>query len=65
MTEGYARPVPSLGVDASSREAQRKAVEALVPLSGVLSTVAAPFIAAGHEVALVGGPVRDALLESW
>jgi len=62
MTEGYARPVPSLGVDAASREAQRRAVEALVPLSGVLSTVAAPFVAAGHEIALVGGPVRDALL---
>ncbi|MEI8259873.1 MAG: CCA tRNA nucleotidyltransferase [Actinomycetes bacterium] len=55
-------PVPSLGVDAAIRDAQRKAAEALLPLAGVLAAVGDPFVAAGHDIALVGGPVRDALL---
>ena len=55
-------PVPSLGVDAAIRDAQRKAAEALLPLAGVLAAVGDPFAAAGHDIALVGGPVRDALL---
>ncbi len=42
--------------------ARRRAVEVLVGFAPVLDAVARRFTAAGHEIALVGGPVRDALL---
>ena len=46
----------------SDVEAQRRAVSALAPLAGILTGLGDRFADAGHELALVGGPVRDALL---
>jgi poly(A) polymerase len=43
-------------------QAQRRAARQMVALGGVLDDLGARFAAAGHELALVGGPVRDALL---
>ncbi|MDO5627382.1 MAG: CCA tRNA nucleotidyltransferase [Mobilicoccus sp.] len=40
----------------------RRATQRLAPVLPVLGEVGAAFAAAGHEVALVGGPVRDAFL---
>lgn len=42
--------------------ARRRLVAALVGLDPAITDLAARFRAAGHEFALVGGPVRDALL---
>ena len=50
------------GVDAATRDAQKQLAEALLPLAAPLSAVGRRFTEAGHEIALVGGPVRDALL---
>ena len=41
---------------------RRVAVEQLVPVAGLLTSLGWQFAQAGHELALVGGPVRDALL---
>ena len=41
---------------------RRVAVEQLVPVAGLLTSLGSRFAEAGHELALVGGPVRDALL---
>lgn len=43
-------------------DAQRRAVAELAPIAGLLTGIGERFAAAGHELALVGGPVRDALL---
>jgi poly(A) polymerase len=43
-------------------EAFRRAITELMRLSSVTDPLAARFTAAGHELYLVGGPVRDALL---
>lgn len=40
----------------------REAVRRLVPVLPLLSEVGSRFVDAGHEIALVGGPVRDAFL---
>jgi poly(A) polymerase len=48
--------------DPSLVDSQRSAVAALVPVAGLLTELGERFAAAGHELALVGGPVRDALL---
>ena len=53
-------PNPSQSRDDAS--AQRKAVSELAPLAGLLTSIGERFVGAGHELALVGGPVRDALL---
>ena len=50
---------PKLPFDAA---AQRRAVAELAPVAGLLTAIGERFAAAGHELALVGGPVRDALL---
>lgn len=41
---------------------QREAVQRLLPLTPVLQAIGAAFVERGHQVSLVGGPVRDALL---
>ncbi|MDX2969020.1 CCA tRNA nucleotidyltransferase [Kribbella solani] len=41
---------------------QRRAVQALLELAPVVDELGSRFAAAGHEIALVGGPVRDILL---
>ncbi|WP_371406077.1 CCA tRNA nucleotidyltransferase [Kribbella sp. NBC_00662] len=41
---------------------QRRAVQALLQLAPVVDELGSRFDAAGHEIALVGGPVRDILL---
>ncbi|WP_442914387.1 CCA tRNA nucleotidyltransferase [Kribbella sp. NBC_00709] len=41
---------------------QRRAVQALLELAPVVDELGSRFDAAGHEIALVGGPVRDILL---
>jgi poly(A) polymerase len=43
-------------------QAQRRAVGELVRVAPVVGELAERFVAAGHELALVGGSVRDALL---
>jgi poly(A) polymerase len=43
-------------------DAQRAAVAELIRVSPVIDELARRFSAAGHRLALVGGPVRDALL---
>jgi poly(A) polymerase len=43
-------------------DAQRKAVASLLQIAPVVNELGERFAAAGHELALVGGPVRDALL---
>jgi poly(A) polymerase len=41
---------------------QRKAVQLLLQIAPVVDELGARFASAGHEIALVGGPVRDILL---
>ncbi|MEU4196634.1 CCA tRNA nucleotidyltransferase [Kribbella sp. NPDC026611] len=41
---------------------QRRAVQALLQLAPVVDELGSRFATAGHEIALVGGPVRDILL---
>ena len=48
--------------EAPLSSAQRAALERLLASSPVVDELAARFAEAGHELALVGGPVRDALL---
>ncbi|HST83870.1 MAG TPA: CCA tRNA nucleotidyltransferase [Kineosporiaceae bacterium] len=43
-------------------EARRKAAAAMIPLRTLLEDLGSRFARAGHRLALVGGPVRDALL---
>lgn len=45
-----------------STTAERQAIAKLAPISGLLTDLGERFTGAGHEIALVGGPVRDALL---
>jgi poly(A) polymerase len=42
---------------------QRQAVQSLLRIAPVVDELGARFAAAGHEIALVGGPVRDILLD--
>jgi poly(A) polymerase len=44
-------------------DARQRLVAALVGLDPVVADLARRFVAAGHQFALVGGPVRDALLD--
>jgi poly(A) polymerase len=44
------------------RDAARRAVRELLRISPVTDLLAGPFAAAGHQLWIVGGPVRDALL---
>jgi poly(A) polymerase len=43
-------------------EARRRAAAAMIPLRPLLEDLGSRFAQAGHRLALVGGPVRDALL---
>ncbi|MDQ1625155.1 MAG: poly(A) polymerase, partial [Actinomycetota bacterium] len=43
-------------------DAQHRLIAELVRVEPVLAELGAKFAAAGHQLALVGGPVRDALL---
>ena len=52
----------SAGVAPDPSEAQERALTALTPVAGLLTAIGTRFATAGHELALVGGPVRDALL---
>jgi poly(A) polymerase len=54
-------PVPAEGSDWIA-EAGMRAIRELVRLSAVTDPLAGRFRDAGHEIYLVGGPVRDALL---
>lgn len=47
---------------ADPQHLRRQAIGVLTSLSGVIVELGERFAAAGHELALVGGPVRDALL---
>jgi poly(A) polymerase len=53
---------PELPDPAPERAAQQRAVTELAPLTRLLTGLGERFASAGHELALVGGPVRDALL---
>ncbi len=46
----------------AAQDLQRRAVSRLAPVLPVLTELGEAFAAAGHELALVGGPVRDAFL---
>jgi poly(A) polymerase len=48
--------------DAASRELARRAVRELLRVAPTTEALAERFASAGHELYLVGGPVRDALL---
>ncbi len=59
--------VPATPATPASREpslaaARRRLAEGLVDLTTVLSDLVDAFVAGGHQIALVGGPVRDLLL---
>jgi poly(A) polymerase len=54
-------PVPAAD-DRTPRESARRAVRELMRIAPTTERLAAPFAAAGHDLYLVGGPVRDALL---
>jgi poly(A) polymerase len=49
-------------VTESLTDAQRRAVRELLRVTPIVAELGQRFAAAGHELALVGGPVRDALL---
>ena len=53
---------PASSVQAALAAARDDAVSALLARAPVVRELGALFTSAGHEVALVGGPVRDALL---
>jgi poly(A) polymerase len=54
---------PDAAPDAGAVQALRKqAVASLAPVAGPLQRIGERFTVAGHQIALVGGPVRDALL---
>ena len=57
-------PAPAAGPpdERSMRAAQARAVQELLRLSPVIDELGRRFTAAGEQIALVGGPVRDALL---
>ncbi len=48
--------------ESNSPDAQRHVVASLAPVAGLLIEIGERFAAAGYELALVGGPVRDAFL---
>ena len=54
--------VSDTAIRAEADRARRRAVAHLMPLRPLLDDLGERFTAAGHELALVGGPVRDALL---
>jgi poly(A) polymerase len=59
-------PVPAASPnDGPLDAAQRTAVASLLQVAPVIDELGERFLAAGEEVALVGGPVRDALLGRW
>jgi len=47
---------------AMSTSLQRQAITSLAPVAGLLTELGAIFSAGGYDLALVGGPVRDAFL---
>jgi poly(A) polymerase len=56
-------PTPDRPASPGSLSAiQRQAVQALLSIAPVVDELGARFATAGHEIALVGGPVRDILL---
>lgn len=57
-------PTPDQSRSSGSLSAiQRQGVQALLKIAPVVDELGARFDAAGHEIALVGGPVRDILLD--
>ncbi|MDQ1604206.1 MAG: poly(A) polymerase [Actinomycetota bacterium] len=56
-----AAPTGAAG-QATPAAAARRLVAALAPVTPLLSELGGVFVAAGHRLSLVGGPVRDALL---
>ena len=56
------RPVGAPTPEQALSRAQQHAVAELMRVSPVLTELGARFVAAGHALHLVGGPVRDALL---
>ena len=53
---------PEAPAERSLRAVQARAVQELLRLSPVVDELGARFTAAGEQIALVGGPVRDAML---
>ena len=62
-TQGICAPVRWCAVTGPSDEAQRRAVRQLLRIAPVADELGSRFSAAGHEIALVGGSVRDAMLD--
>src|SRR4051794_27744726 len=61
-TRPATRPAATQPTDAALTAAQRRAVAELLRVSPVADELGRRFAAAGHELPLVGGSVRDALL---
>ena len=59
---GQDQNAPSTAAPGDERGLQERLVTELAPLAGLLTEIGARFTEAGHELALVGGPVRDAFL---
>ncbi|TAK70325.1 MAG: CCA tRNA nucleotidyltransferase [Actinomycetota bacterium] len=57
-----AQPPLTPSASSAAAAAQRRAAAGLVPVLPLLTDLGKRFAAAGHELALVGGSVRDALL---
>ena len=57
-----AAPASRAGATRALSEAQRRAVAELIRVEPIIEELGQRFHQAGHELALVGGPVRDALL---
>jgi poly(A) polymerase len=56
-------PTPEHSASSGSLSAvQQQGVQALLSIAPVVDELGARFVTAGHEIALVGGPVRDILL---
>jgi poly(A) polymerase len=55
-------PTAEQPADPALEAARRQVLQRLAPVLGLVSDLGERFAAAGHELALVGGPVRDALL---
>jgi len=58
----WASTLPAVAPQPEAGSASQRAAAHLAPVAGLLADLGTLFADAGHELALVGGPVRDALM---